>query len=105
MGREDEKAAAMCESPPLAGGEHREAGSREISVRKFTRDRILPPPPCTGSRKAVGLQSPRRFSAHRNKMNEGGSASGGESHPLRQENKVSGRPIWISTFLFHLLQV
>ena len=40
-GRE-EKAAAKCEFSPKAEGEHREAGSRKISVRKFICDRVPP---------------------------------------------------------------
>lgn len=39
--REDEKAGAMREFPPKAEGERREAGSRNFSVRKNIRDRVL----------------------------------------------------------------
>jgi len=40
----DSNAAAMCEFAELERqGEHREAGLREISVRKFTCSRIPPP--------------------------------------------------------------
>jgi len=42
--RGDLKVAALCEFPLKAEGEHRETGSREIFVRKFTCDRIPPLP-------------------------------------------------------------